>query len=540
MKANPRLTWECYELDAGASPGEWQQVIVDKLEADAGQYRYDTSRHNVRIWNPAERTGRCPSGGWQFRDGFEIERVYIGDRADVTHVSASISRLYFPEGDDEPTREPASRIFSPGSYPPVLRQLPNLPALHSLVSALNDGRVSPLLRPAHIRDTTSICHCLSYQFGNSSYDLRDIVKRGMSKRLLEIVRQERAVVPTDLALGMVGFARGPHAPDVIADQVARVLRDWGCRVELEVLDQTSVMPFLKSCTERRALLMVALQGKRGDPPPPNALNLIHTMGAMRVPFQLCSTSVVPTYSRHGLAAAVLAKCGGCLYRTASSMASVAQDACCVGLDLGRGYRNRGKTVAMTLTDTDGSLRAHWRAEKGEDETLSLAVLRRGLSWIREQAPDSASHFVVLRDGTLPHNEPVAEYQRVFGDRLTLVECVKSGTGLLHCETGQPEPGTIVRPEGSDYTILYPCVSAQSGVLTQPVKFRIVTDHEGLLCEDVASLLTALSHAATLSFQPSRLPAPVYWADGLAHVSDANLQFAGWDHLPSEQVKLSAS
>jgi len=167
-------------------------------------------------------------------------------------------------------------------------------------------------------------------------------------------------------------------------------------------------------------------------------------------------------------------------------------------------------------------------------------LRSGLTWIKEQAGYPQGHFIVLRDGTLPHNEPVVEYERVFGDRLTLVECVKSGTGLLHGPSGQPLPGAMLFPEGSDYTVLYPCVSPQPDVLTHPIKFRIVRDSEGLSREAVGSLLTALCHSATLSFHPSRLPAPVYWADGLAHVSDTNLQFAGWDHLPSEQVKLDAN
>jgi hypothetical protein len=54
------------------------------------------------------------------------------------------------------------------------------------------------------------------------------------------------------------------------------------------------------------------------------------------------------------------------------------------------------------------------------------------------------------------------------------------------------------------------------------------------------LLTALCHSATLSYQPSRLPAPVQWANGLARLSYTDLQFSGWSHRATKLVNLAAS
>jgi hypothetical protein len=52
------------------------------------------------------------------------------------------------------------------------------------------------------------------------------------------------------------------------------------------------------------------------------------------------------------------------------------------------------------------------------------------------------------------------------------------------------------------------------------------------------LLTALCHSATLSYQPSRLPAPLQWANGLARLSYEDLQFSGWSHKPSKLLTLA--
>ncbi len=531
-----RLSWECYALDTSPAPGRWQAAVVSAIE-ESGKYCHSVSKYAVRIWDPAERRTRCPGSSWSYLDGFEVERVRASKRQDVL-VSITMSRLFFRKGAEEPTLQPASQILEPGRYPPQLLHVPRIEALRRLVSELAGSRSCPRLRPASILGSTQVGSHVTYQFGSEAHALEDLVSAGMSKRLLNIVRSAHAVEPANVRLATVGFAKGPYAPESIGDQVAGVLRDWGCSVESYNIESQRVESLL---TGARAVpvVLIALPGMRGDTPPPGALTLIRRLKTMGVSFQLCSTKSSPAYSRHGLAVSVLAKAGGRLYRCSSQLARHLEESWLVGLDLGRGNRNRGKTVAMTLTDGSGGLRAFWRAKKGEDETVPKAVLEAGLTWVKEQA-GGEGHFIVLRDGTLPHNELLSTYRRVFEDRLTLVECVKSGTGLLHTPSGQPAPGTLLFPEGSDYTLLYPCVSPVAGVLTHPIKYRVAYDSMEVPVETVGSLLTALCHCATLSFQPSRLPAPIYWADGLAHVSEENLQFAGWNHLPSKTVTTNAN
>ncbi|BDA67486.1 hypothetical protein RIVM261_080520 [Rivularia sp. IAM M-261] len=131
------------------------------------------------------------------------------------------------------------------------------------------------------------------------------------------------------------------------------------------------------------------------------------------------------------------------------------------------------------------------------------------------------------------------YEAMLNPNFTLIEYSKSGSPLIHCAPLEPEPGTTILLDGSDFTALYPCISPQYGILTTPVKFRTSINPNGHSPLEIASLLTALCHSATLSYQPSRLPAPLQWANGLARLSYTDLQFCGWSHKAKKLIYLDA-
>jgi excisionase family DNA binding protein len=139
----------------------------------------------------------------------------------------------------------------------------------------------------------------------------------------------------------------------------------------------------------------------------------------------------------------------------------------------------------------------------------------------------------------PHHESLDFYRESLSSyNFTLIEYAKSGSPLIHCAPFEPEPGTTILLEQSSFAALYPCVSPQRDVLTTPVKFRALINPQGHSSANLASLLTALCHSATLSYQPSRLPAPLQWANGLARLSYEDLQFSGWSHKLSKLLTLA--
>jgi len=288
--------------------------------------------------------------------------------------------------------------------------------------------------------------------------------------------------------------------------------------------------------------LIPLHGKKGDRPHDSAIEWLKYLDSEKAAFQLCSISSNPLYSGHGLAIAILAKANGAIFVTEPIGFPGFHHSWFVGLDLGRGGLNKGKIVVITLTNSEGNLLAYWRATKGEDETLSPAVLREGLSWIayKAEALGADRHIYLIRDGLRPRNESLDSYHNPLSNRdFTLIEYLKSGSPLIHRAPFEPEPGTTILPEDSDFTALYPCISPQRGVLTTPVKFRTPVNPNGHSSSDIALLLTTLCHSATLSYQPSRLPAPLQWANGLARISYTDLQFSGWSHRNTRRINLAA-
>jgi hypothetical protein len=258
------------------------------------------------------------------------------------------------------------------------------------------------------------------------------------------------------------------------------------------------------------------------------MNWLKYLDSVNAAFQLCSTTSNPLYSRHGLAIAILAKANGSIFITETRrLTRTSAVAGLLGLTLAKADSNKGKILAITLSSPEGSLQAYWRARKGEDETISPEVLREGLSWIASKAESlgAGRHLYLIRDGRRPHNESLDSYREALSNHnFTLIEYSKSGSPLIHSAPFEPKPAQQSWFEESDFTALYPCTSPQRGVLTTPVKFCTPINPNEHSPSEIALLSPPFAISATLSYQPSRLPAPVQWANGLARLSYTDLQF----------------
>jgi len=384
---------------------------------------------------------------------------------------------------------------------------------------------------------------IAYRFGNCSESLAEIVQNpGLSKNLLSSVRANKAAITASIKIGVLsGSVRDSNKACHIGREIVNVLNGWQCDTSLEDLKNgDGIESFLADSSQGQPIVLVPLEGKKGDRPSDAAIDWLRYLNSEKAAFQLCSTASNPLYSRHGLSIAILAKANGNIFTTEPIGFPDFYKSWFIGLDLGRGGLNKGKIVVITLTSPDGNLQAYWRARKNDDETLSLNVLCEGLSWIASKADALGKdrHVYLIRDGLLPHNESLDFYREALSNhKFTLIEYVKSGSPLIHRSPSEPEPGTTILPEGSNFTALYPCISPQYGVLTTPVKFRTQINPNGHDPSDIALLLTTLCHSATLSYQPSRLPAPLQWANGLARLSYTDLQFSGWSHRDSKLVNL---
>jgi hypothetical protein len=521
----------------------WRKVLERCLESPHCPFHYDIHETSIRVWDPVKPAIKVPGSSYTCRNGYKLQRVAFGKQDGETLIGISLTRLVFEPGSKTPTFFSTAELFTKGKYPDVLRHEPMIACIEGMIDFFNQSLSGRQI--VRYTDYAAEFHAsaVTYRFGDQITSLARIIEPpGLSKNLLNLVRSGNAAIPAHIHLGVLSRAvRSPQIAMEIGEEVVKVLNSWRCKASLDDLQGgDSITNFLKDVTQGKSIVLFPLEGKKGDRPSTSAIEWLRYLDSEKAAFQLCSTASDPRYSRHGLAIAILAKADGSIFITEPSDFPGFHNSWLIGLDLGKGGMNKGNIVVITLTGPSGNLQAYWRARKDNDQTLQPGVLREGLSWVVAEAESIAPrrHFYLLRDGHRPHHESLDSYRKaLFGRNFTLIEYLKSGSPLIHHSPSEPQPGTAILPDASDFTALYPCTSPQYGVLTTPVKFRAPINPHKHSPSDLSRILTALCHSATLSFQPSRLPAPLQWANGLARLSYTDLQFSGWSHRANRLVTI---
>ena len=525
-----------FEITRGNMLGDWRHALEKR--ADSAPVEYDIRGQKLRIWNPAQPARKSPRDDIFYRDGMQLQRVDLGGQHTRVAIGLSICRLYFEKDSKFPVMESQAELFGVGASPEVPRHLQILSEVMALLKSFNGN--DPIITPLADIQYSTISKFVSFRFGDCSSASLDMLSRNSySKCILARVRDRAAINPVNLHLALLPtFCRDPQKAKSFAGIVSDVLqKEWNCSITKALIsDENQLENWKTKSSGSPRIVLVALDGKKGQRPHESLMDWLGRLSDDGIPFQLFSTQTNPRYARHGTACAILAKTGGLLYQVRAHSVPDLSEHWCIGLDLGFGGEYEGRIAVITLTDGSGALCAYWRALQDKDETLTEEVLRDGLRWIITKAESLAPgrKFLAFRDGSRPKHEKLEIYAELLPHgRSTFIELSKSGNPLFVDSEAAPAPGTFgVAPE-SDRHFLYPAVSPQNDVLTSPVKFFTTHNDLGYSMQQLTEIITALCHVPTLSFQPCSLPAPIYWADGLAGLSHSNLQFAGWSHLPNQ-------
>jgi hypothetical protein len=129
------------------------------------------------------------------------------------------------------------------------------------------------------------------------------------------------------------------------------------------------------------------------------------------------------------------------------------------------------------------------------------------------------------------NETLDAFRPYWGETFTAVEVIKAPVPLMLEGGACAAPGTMCVPSGSDYFFLLTFRTQVSRQIAQPLKVRVSHDGLALGRGHIARLLTGLCYAPTLGLNPTRSPAPIYWADGIAAIGPTNHQFSGLHFVP---------
>lgn len=202
----------------------------------------------------------------------------------------------------------------------------------------------------------------------------------------------------------------------------------------------------------------------------------------------------------------------------------------VGIDLSR--RERCSRVAAVLVDADGRLVGAWTCDQRRGEVIARKVLRSLIAAAANAVPEQVreSGLLVVRDGRVPEPENAGDYRRL-GPRVTLVEFRKGRNPPLVVGSdvrAVTAPVTGWLPEVGDGFVGFLLSLRRNDTFGQCMKIRVRRGWDGMNLgrERVAEILYAQTRTPGLGLRERKLPAPIYWADGIAGASDTDLRFRG--------------
>ena len=203
----------------------------------------------------------------------------------------------------------------------------------------------------------------------------------------------------------------------------------------------------------------------------------------------------------------------------------------LGVDLSHRVEARESVLAVTLVDPTGRLEGAWKTSQSLDETVNeeklVSLLERCQAKLVEIS--FADQILVLRDGRLFENERHETYSEVLNCKVTLLEIRKRHNPLVMDDKLLPIKtswaGLIA---GTNTMFVSTTPPSRENALSNIIKVTWHPKRNQLNLEptEIAEILISSSAAPGLGLRPHRLPAAIYWADGIAGASDVDLRFRG--------------
>jgi hypothetical protein len=208
----------------------------------------------------------------------------------------------------------------------------------------------------------------------------------------------------------------------------------------------------------------------------------------------------------------------------------------VGIDISHPVESVYSKVCVTVVDQYGQLARAWTMLQPRNEEIKQPILRQLLCEVSKflKEAEVKKDVLIIRDGRLFENENSRFYRESFPSSVTLVEIRKRRNPLLFNPDTRitfqtPRYGQMSSSSvGHNVGFMMPLpINSQSGLpTTLKIHWRDDWDGMRLGSEYLPKVLYALTKAPGLGMRPHTLPAPIYWADGIAAASDKNLKFRG--------------
>ena len=497
---------------------------IETVQTSLTRKGYSVERHRggIDVWN-AER--RLDDG--YFADGWWVGTLWLGPRQNAVRVCPH--RYYF-FADRSIDRRPEREIVNLSQRP----KTPLVERLRALKQFLND------LREGCGAESNGFVH-----LNISGTDLLDGVT----------LHGARQAFPMDTKPYNVhkqgGFFDSPDKLEVLlccddgvstdhTDDYRR--RAWDkfteCGIEakfhsitLEKLENRLSEIEQGDAIKRRNVPTLFMLANDQEPPSDRMRRIMRRFDQHGLPWRRAYATDPREWSVANQLGSLLQACGGHPYSVI-----LAGGECLpwsIGIDLSK--RQNFSRVAVTLIGGDGRLMGAWTQDQRMGEDIEPTIIRSLLAAAMQRVPvsEQSSGVLVVRDGRVPESEDVEAYLRGFDGPVTLVELRKRGNPplLLGEECQLPKRPTVAwLPEavGGSLGFLVTLPQSAKNEFDEVMKIwmRDEWDGMGLGRERLARILAAQTLTPGLGPNQRRLPAPIYWADGIAGASDDDLRFRG--------------
>lgn len=328
----------------------------------------------------------------------------------------------------------------------------------------------------------------------------------------------------------------PEAVRALASHVEKVLHARNALVSVVPLGAERVKARLnqmdKSSSPLNGRAVLFMLPRRDAAVTPAALELMRQCEDRGVPFRRAYANEPHRFAVPNQAPSLLTALGGRPHRIAGVTAE--QGIWSVGVDLAHPPGASMSRVTVTLVDPGGCCVGAWTKMQVRNESIHPDVLRVLLCacWAHVSENVSEVRMLIVRDGRLFEGESPEVYRSVLKCPHSLVEYRKYGNPVLveRTEAGKYMAcaPAAMRIAGTNTVFLTTSPVSDTSALPHPAKVTWRSEWNGLslTAAEIAGALIGLSAAPTLAARHASLPSPLYWADGLAAASDADLRFRG--------------
>lgn len=282
----------------------------------------------------------------------------------------------------------------------------------------------------------------------------------------------------------------------------------------------------------RTVAYIGVLGEHGSPLPEGTLKHLASLNKLNIPFRVFGSNThTQPYALNDQVVHLIELLGGQAFRI--QPVSGFENTRFIGFDLGHPTKRSFSVPVMTVVDSYGALVGFWKGRQKKDETLLKKSIAEACQWFRRFSEnfDSDTEWLVLRDGKSFSNDGVDLLLKQLEPAVTYVEVIKNPVPLLVAEGKSAPPGSMVVAQQGEEAILQtesPWVVYQMGL---PIRLRIKQNSQNRSLESICAAVYSLCHAPALGLRTTRIPSPVYWANGIAKNAGNSIQFAGLNHVP---------